>query len=319
MTRKASRQLVAFAVATAAALAACGQGTGAPGTSPSGTPLSTPALKLAVLRAVGGKLDYCDPDQYPVARGTPLQNAERRLPQIMADRAVFDAILSSLHITDGSHLTDQQTIEVSQAYKQMLVIQLQRKGDAFAFQVSVPGSDSTSPGVPEILSGTVSRTGQVHIDSRRPGAPRACPICLARGDLVQTPRGPVAVQDVRVGMPVWTADSRGRRIPATVIRIGRALVPLGHEVVRLVLADGRTALASPGHPTFDGRPIASLRAGDRFEGSRVASANLLPYRATFTYDLLPSGPTGAYFVNGVLLGSTLAPARPPALRSVRAR
>ena len=88
---------------------------------------------------------------------------------------------------------------------------------------------------------------------------------------------------------------------------------------RLVLADGRTALASPGHPTFDGRPIASLRAGDRFEGSRVASANLLPYRATFTYDLLPSGPTGAYFVNGVLLGSTLAAARPAALRSVRAR
>ena len=38
--------------------------------------------------------------------------------------------------------------------------------------------------------------------------------------------------------------------------------------------------------------------------SRVVSADLVPYAGT-TYDLLPSGPTGTYVADGVLLGSTL--------------
>jgi hypothetical protein len=37
---------------------------------------------------------------------------------------------------------------------------------------------------------------------------------------------------------------------------------------------------------------------------------LVPYTSA-TYDLLPSGPTGTYFADGVLLGSTLA-VNPPA-------
>jgi hypothetical protein len=44
----------------------------------------------------------------------------------------------------------------------------------------------------------------------------------------------------------------------------------------------------------------------RFDGSTVVSARRIAYRGGFTYDLLPSGPTGTYFANGVLLGSTLS-------------
>ena len=115
-------------------------------------------------------------------------------------------------------------------------------------------------------------------------APRvlSCPICLARGDLVETPLGPVAVQAARVGLPVWSVDARGRRIAATVLRTGRSLVPLGHEVVRLVLADGRTVLASPGHPTFDGRTVGSLRAGDRFDPDYPPPRSLNPERPSET-------------------------------------
>lgn len=80
--------------------------------------------------------------------------------------------------------------------------------------------------------------------------------------------------------------------------------PLGHEVVRLSLADGRTFVASPGHPTADGRTVGELRAGDVLDGSLVVSVQLVGYVGA-TYDLLPSGPTGTYFVNGVLLGSTM--------------
>jgi hypothetical protein len=109
---------------------------------------------------------------------------------------------------------------------------------------------------------------------------------------------------MRVGMPIWTTDLRGQRITGVVLETGHMQAPLGHEVVRLSLADGRTLTVSPGHPTADGRTVGVLRPGDRYDGTLVARATLIPY-AGVTWDLLPSGPTGTYFVNGVLLGSTL--------------
>jgi hypothetical protein len=51
--------------------------------------------------------------------------------------------------------------------------------------------------------------------------------------------------------------------------------------------------------------IRDLHAGDPYDGSVVASVVLVPYAGT-TWDLLPSGPTGTYFANGVLLGNTLS-------------
>src|SRR5207244_4053901 len=137
----------------------------------------------------------------------------------------------------------------------------------FRFAVSVPKAGS-STGVDD-LAGTVSRSGRVTIDSTSPGTRPPCPICLAAGSLIDTPNGPVPVQDVRVGMTVWSTDLRGRRIPATVLETGHMAAPLGHEVVRLTLADGRTVTVSPGHPTADARPVGRLRAGDRLDGSVV--------------------------------------------------
>jgi len=74
------------------------------------------------------------------------------------------------------------------------------------------------------------------------------------------------------------------------------------------LADGRELLASPGHKTADGRVLGSLAAGDRLDGSTIKLWELVPYSGDRTYDLLPAGATGAYWANGVLLGSTLAAA-----------
>jgi hypothetical protein len=87
----------------------------------------------------------------------------------------------------------------------------------------------------------------------------------------------------------------------------------------LSLADGRTVVASPGHPRADGRTIRDLQPGDRYDGSVVASTIVVPY-AGATWDLLPSGPTGTYFANGVLLGSTLSllPLPPAAAHPARA-
>src|SRR5229473_1907454 len=70
-----------------------------PTLTPTGSVRSLPALQLAVLVAVGGHLDYCDPDLYPVGRGTPLENAQARFPTIEADRAAFQAILQHEHLS----------------------------------------------------------------------------------------------------------------------------------------------------------------------------------------------------------------------------
>ena len=117
-----------------------------------------------------------------------------------------------------------------------------------------------------------------------------------------------------MGMPVWTTDRSGWRVAAVVLEVGRMQAGIGHEVVRLTLADGRTVTASPGHPTGDGRTIGQLRPGDVLDHTGVVSADLILYVGSATYDLLPSGPTGTYFANGVLLGSTLARSTIPSRR-----
>jgi hypothetical protein len=75
--------------------------------------------------------------------------------------------------------------------------------------------------------------------------------------------------------------------------------------VHLVLADGRELLASPGHRTADGRPLGSLAAGDVIDGAKIIRWELVPYADARTYDLLPAGPTGSYWANGIMLSSTL--------------
>jgi hypothetical protein len=75
-------------------------------------------------------------------------------------------------------------------------------------------------------------------------------------------------------------------------------------VIRVVLADGRAVVASPGHPTGDGRLVGELNPGDLLDGSRVTTTQSMPYAGN-TWDLLPASSTGEYWANDVLLGSTL--------------
>jgi hypothetical protein len=248
-------------------------------------------------------LEYCDPDQYPIAHGTPLDAAKTRLPMIEADRAAFEAILQHQHLPPGPRFTDDQIIAINDLYKQMQAIQLTATDGAYSFDLLVPqaGSDVGN----QRLIGTISRSGVVTIERRDPGQQINCPICLVSGVRIATPFGDVPVQDIRVGMTIWTTDREGRRIVGVVLKTGHMQAPLGHEVVRLELADGRSVVASPGHPTADGDTVGDLAAGDRFDGTTITAVALLAYSGT-TYDLLPSGPTGTYFAGGVLLGSTLA-------------
>ena len=81
--------------------------------------------------------------------------------------------------------------------------------------------------------------------------------------------------------------------------------PAGHQMVHVVLADGRGLLASPGHRTADGRALGSLTSGDSLDGSTITQWELIPYAGDRTWDLLPAGATGSYWANGILLASSL--------------
>ena len=132
-----------------------------------------------------------------------------------------------------------------------------------------------------------------------------CPICLAGNALINTPSGLVSIKDLRVGMPIWTTDKLGRRVPGVVQKTSKVPVPPTHQIVHLVLDDGRELFVSPGHPTINGRSIGDLIAGDFYNDAHIVTAKRIVYGDTATYDVLPSGETGFYWANGILLDSTL--------------
>ncbi len=137
------------------------------------------------------------------------------------------------------------------------------------------------------------------------GKPRMCPICLASNTMISTPDGNVNVKDLQVGQMVWTQNALGGKVATPLIKVSHTAVPKTHQVVDLALKDGREAWISPQHPTNDGRIIGELKPGDTFDDSVVLHADLVAYWDAATYDLLPSGETGSYWANGILVSSTL--------------
>ena len=94
-------------------------------------------------------------------------------------------------------------------------------------------------------------------------------------------------------------------IAAPVERTVRRATPGPHLMLQLTLADGRTLIAAGAHPDAHGRDLSELRVGQAYDGSIVASVAWVASMSAATYDILPSGPTGAYWANGILVGSTL--------------
>jgi len=134
---------------------------------------------------------------------------------------------------------------------------------------------------------------------------RPCPICLAENTLIDTPAGAIPIQQLEKGIAIWTVNGLGDRVPAMIIATAKTPVPSTHQVIHLVLDDGREIFASPGHLTGDGRTMGDLSIGDLLDGGRVATAEGVLYQKDYTYDVLPSGATGFYWANGILLDSTL--------------
>jgi hypothetical protein len=281
--------------------AACGASGAAPG-SAVGTPLTSSQLKFKVMDSVG-KPVYCDRDFYPIARqGGEQANALTHYPVIRADGEAYPAIAAHENLPAGD-LTDAQKLVLYRAWKLLQAVSLTPAGADYSFSYRVLSSSGTASYL--LATGTVRVDGVVMVSSRTPTGPPNCPICLAAATLISTPNGDVRVTEIKVGMMVWTASADGRRMAEPVREIGSTLVPPTHLMVHLVLADGRELLASPGHRTADGRALGSLARGDSLDGSTVITWELVPYAGDRTYDILPAGPTGEYWANGILLSTTI--------------
>jgi Hint domain len=244
---------------------------------------------------------FCDPDFYPVARADELDLARQRFPQLQADTQVFQAILAHNNLAGLTTFTDDQKLLIYRQYKELAAIQLELTSTGYQFHMQV----AQNKGSGELVTGVIDGQGNITVQQRTPTI-ATCPICLAIDTRIDTPAGAVAVQDLRVGMLVWTLDKAGVRVAQPLLQVSRTLVPSDHQVVHLVLDNGRQLWVSPGHPTNDGRHVGQLQTGDTLDGAQVLSARLVPYAAPATYDLLPAGDTGFYWANGVLLASTLS-------------
>ena len=267
-------------------------------TLPSGS-LSPTELKYAVLNQFPDFF-FCDPDFYPIAREDEMTLTLQRFPELQANQEEFQAILIQNGLAGVTSFSDDQKLLIYREHKKLNAIYFELVRDQFKFQIQT-GSEGQSG---EVITGTIDGNGSITIEERKAGFPM-CPICLVAGTLIETPRGAVGVEYLRVGDPVWTMNEAGQRVSAVILQAGSVRVPATHQVIHIQLSDGRELWASPGHPTADGRRLDDLNVGDILDGASVTVIGTMRYQGTATFDILPSGSTGFYWANGFLLGSTL--------------
>jgi Hint domain len=267
-------------------------------TLPSST-LSPTELKYKVLDQFPDFF-FCDPDFYPIAHDDETILAQQRFSELQANQEEFQAILSHNNLAGVTTFTDDQKLLIYREHKKLNAIYFELTGDKYQFQIQT-GSEGQQG---SFITGTIDRNGSIEVQKKEQGFP-TCPICLAAGTLIDTPRGPVSVEDLRVGDSVWTMNGSDEPVSGIILRTSRVPVPASHQVIHVTLSDGRELWASPGHPTADGKMLSDLKVNDLLDGARLIKIERLHYAGAATYDLLPSGGTGFYWANGILMGSTL--------------
>jgi len=243
---------------------------------------------------------WCDPDFYPIGRpGIEESNAQQQFPEIQANTAEFSAILDHLSLAEKATYTAEEQLEIYREHKKLTrALNITPSGGLYNFSLRV-GKDQG-----QLIEGTITSSGQIKV-TRQETSFNTCPICLTSGTLIDTPAGRVPVEQLQVGMTVWTVDPAGQLAAVPVIKIASVSVPPSFKVVKVSLDDGRTISAAPGHPTGDNRALGEYQTGDSLDRGRVISVELIDYWPGTTHDILPAGPVGVYRANGIWLKSTL--------------
>lgn len=243
---------------------------------------------------------FCDPDSFPVAQSDGMTVTEERFQELQANQEEFQAILGHNGLTGSTTFTDDQKLLIYNEHKKLNAIPFELASDRYAFQIQT----ATKGQQGSLIAGTIDGNGTIYVQDQKPASP-SCPICLALGTRIDTPQGLVAVEDLHIGDPVWTVNEAGERVVGKIKNLGSMKVPGTHQMIHIRLTDGRELWASPGHPTADGQSLGRLKTGDFLDGARILRMEYVPYNRDATYDLLPSGDTGYYWAEGILVGSTL--------------
>jgi Hint domain-containing protein len=268
-------------------------------TLPSAT-LSSTQLKYKILDQFPDFF-FCDPDLYPIAHDDEMPLALQRFSELQANQEEFQAILDHNGLSSSTTFTDDQKLLIYRDNKKLNAVYFELLGDKYQFQIQT-GSESQQ-GL--AIKGTIDGNGAIDVQERNPSFP-TCPICLAVGTLIDTPRGAISVENLRVGDPVWTLNEAGEHVSAIILKVGSVRVPATHQMIHVRLSDGRELWASPGHPTANARALDSFKVGEILDSAHIVVMERLQYKGTTTYDLLPSGDTGFYWANGILMSTTLA-------------
>ncbi len=133
-------------------------------------------------------------------------------------------------------------------------------------------------------------------------------VCASPDTPIATPQGEIAMAQLEMGDLVFSLHHG--QVEAVPIRTTNRTPVDHHQVLQIVLANGKVLEISAGHPTADGRSFAHLQPGDWLDCVEVRSVRAIPYSHPYTYDILPDSDTGTYFAAGVLIGSTLSTAAP---------
>jgi len=244
---------------------------------------------------------FCDPDFYPIARGDEMAMAQQRFPALQANQEEFQAILNRNGLSAKTTFTDEEKLLIYREHKKLNAIFFEVSGDRYQFQIQTGAEGQQG----SFITGTIDANGAIEVKKQESSFP-SCPICLAAGTLIDTPLGAVAVERLRMGDPVWTLNEEGERVAGKILKTSHVPVPSTHQMIHVILTDGRELWTSSGHPTANGQRFSDLQVNDMLDGAHVILVERLPYVGTATYDLLPSGDTGLYWANGILMGSTLA-------------
>src|SRR5688572_755546 len=211
--------------------------------------LSPTELKYKVLDQFP-EFFFCDPDFYPIAREDEMTLAQQRFPELQANQEEFQTILSHNNLSGTTSFTDEQKLLIYRDHKKLNAIFFEVTGDRYQFQIQTGAEGQQG----SFITGTIDANGTTQILKEESSFP-SCPICLAVGTLIDTSRGTITVENLKIGDPVWTMNEEGERVLGKIERLGSMRVHANYHVIHLRLSDGRELYASPRHPTANGQTL----------------------------------------------------------------